>query len=61
MKSMSIRQFSEWLDEYTVYKINPSDFMLILEQMAGLKIDFDNVDKLPILIEGWEDSNKITL
>lgn len=61
MKNMSIRQFSEWLEEYTVYKINPSDFMLILEQMAGLKINFDNVDKLPTLIEEWEDSNKITL
>ena len=60
-KDMSIRQFSEWLEEYVVYKINPSDFMLILEHMAGLKVNFDNVDKLPILIEGWEGSNKITL
>lgn len=61
MKSMSIKQLTEWLDEHLVYAINTSDFLLMLEHMAGLKIDFDNVDKLPVFVESLEGSNKITL
>lgn len=59
MKSMSIKQITEWLSEHLVYTISASDFMLILEHMAALKINHENVDKLPALIETFEDSNKM--
>ena len=60
-KPMTLRQFAEWLDEYTVYKMQPNDFMPILEQMASLKTNFDNVDKLLESVDRLENSNKITL
>lgn len=56
MKSMSVQQFTEWLSKHLVYTISASDFMLILEHMAALKINHENVDKLPALIETFEDS-----
>lgn len=56
MKYMSVKQLTEWLSNHLVYTISASDFMLILEHMAALKINHENVDKLPALIETFEDS-----
>ena len=56
MKSMSVKQLTEWLSNHLVYTISASDFMLILEHMAALKINHENVDKFPALIETFEDS-----
>ena len=59
MKSMSIKQLTEWLSEHLVYTISTSDFMLLLEHMAALKINHENVDKLSAFIETLGDSNKM--
>lgn len=60
-KSMSVKQLTEWLSDHLVYTICASDFMLLLEHMAALKINHENIDKLPAFIETLDDSNKIVL
>lgn len=60
-KSMSVKQLTEWLNDHLVYTICASDFMLLLEQMAALKINYENVGKLPAFVETLDDSRKITL
>ena len=60
-KSMSVKQLTEWLNDHLVYTICASDFMLLLEQMAALKINYENVGKLPTFVETLDNSRKITL
>lgn len=60
-KSMSIKQLTEWLSDHLVYTICASDFMMLLEHMAALKINYENIGKLPAFVETLDDSHKITL
>ena len=60
-KSMSINQLAEWLSDHLVYTICASDFMMLLEHMAALKINYENIGKFPAFVETLDDSSKIAL
>lgn len=58
--SLSLREFAEFCDANIVYRVSVSDYNLIIERMAGLEVNFDNIDDLMTEIDSWEDSEEIT-
>lgn len=59
-QSITLSSFAEFCNDNVVYRLDHSDYILLLEQLTELTIDFQNIDDVIELIDSWDSSEKIT-
>lgn len=59
-QNLTLHSFALFCDDNIVYRVNHGDYMILLEHMAGLTINFENIDGVIKEIDSWDSSEKIT-
>ena len=57
---LTLSSFAEFCNDNVVYRVDHSDYILLLEHMTELTINFNNIDDVIEAIDSWDSSEKIT-